>query len=220
MKKLRTFLLLTGIISTFLSCTDKIPMVNRINSKEELPTITIDNLKSTYTENGKIKGKLQAQLAEQFEGIVEPYVDFKKGISIVLYNAENKIETSMIADRAIYYQSKKTWEAIGNVVISNINGDILRTEKLYGDEKEKKIFTDEPVQITKSDGTLINGKAGFESNTEFTIYKFIDVSGKIFFREEFNAEDDIENNSIKKSDEIVKKPSMDKIKKVKPKIKK
>jgi LPS export ABC transporter protein LptC len=173
------------------------PMVSRINSKEDLPSVSIENLKTTYTEEGFIKGKLQAQLAEHFDGIVEPYILFRKGVSIVMYDKEGKIETSMIADKAIYYQTKKSWEATGNVVISNINGDILRTNKLYGDEKEKKIFTNEFVQITKSDGTIVNGKQGFESNTEFTIYKFLDVSGKIFFREEFSAEDDIEDSGPK-----------------------
>jgi LPS export ABC transporter protein LptC len=199
------------VFIVFFSCSDKIPLVNRINSKEDLPTVSIENLKTTYTEEGKVKGKLQAQLAEHYEGIVEPYVDFKKGLSIVLYNKENKIETSLTADRAIWYEAKHTWEATGNVVISNMNGDILRTEKLYGDEKEKKIFTDQFVQITKSNGSVVNGKSGFESNTEFTIYKFIDVSGKIFFREEFNADKDIENNpppGTKISDE---KPTVPKI---------
>jgi LPS export ABC transporter protein LptC len=168
-------------------------MVNRVNSKEELPTVSIENLKTTYTEEGKIVGKLQAQLAEQFDGIVEPYVEFKKGISIVLYDKENKIKTSMIADKAKYYQNKKTWEATGNVVISNIDGDVLRTEKLYGDDKEKKIFTDQFFQIAQSNGTILNGKSGFESNTEFTIYQFLDVSGNIFFHEEFTSDDSTES---------------------------
>ena len=167
------------------SCSDKIPMINRINSKEELPTISIVNLESTYTEDGKLKGKLLAKTAEQYEGLVEPYVDFKDGLSIVLYDKDNKIQNSMTADHVIYYQSKKTWEATGNVVITNINGDVFRTQKLYGDDKEKKFFTNELVQITKSDGTVLYAKSGFESNSDFTIYKYIDVRGKIFFKEEF-----------------------------------
>jgi len=189
------------ILFSVFSCQDEIPMVNRISSKDELPTISIQNLKTTYTEEGKTVGKLQAQLAEQFDGIVEPYVEFKKGISIVLYDDENKIKTSMTANKAVYYQNKKTWEATGNVVISNIDGDVLRTEKLYGDDKEKKIFTNQFVQITKSDGTLVKGKSGFESNSDFTIYQFLDVSGNIFFREEFTSDNDpeVQNKPIYKN---------------------
>jgi LPS export ABC transporter protein LptC len=175
------------IISTLLisSCSDRIPLVNRINSKEELPTVSVDNLEATLTENGKVKGKLMARLTEQFDGIVEPYVNFNKGISIVAYDKDNKIQNSLTADKAKFYTTKKTWEATGNVIITNIVGDIFRTEKLYGDDKVKKYYTDKLVKITKSDGTVLYAKSGFESNSDFTIYQYINVSGKIFVKDEF-----------------------------------
>jgi LPS export ABC transporter protein LptC len=182
-------LILFSAIQIF-SCSDRIPLVNRINSKEELPTVSIDNLETTYTEDGLVKGKLMARLAESYEGVVESYVDFKKGISIIAYDKDYKIKNSLTADRAIYYQKKKTWEATGNVVITNINGDVFRTSKLYGDDKEKKFFTDKLVKITKSDGTVMYAKSGFESNSDFTMYQYINVSGKIFVKDEFLAGSD------------------------------
>ena len=135
-----------------------------------------------------------------------------------MYNENNVIETSMTANRAIYYQTKKSWEAMGNVVISNINGDILRTEKLYGDDTQKKVFTNELVKITKADGTAINGESGFESNIEFTIYKFIDVSGRIFFKDEFSDEEQENEPGIKKTERPKPKRNLPKIKE-KPKTK-
>ncbi len=183
-------------ITVLFSCSKPLPIKNIIISKDDLPTIEIANLQSSYTQDGRMKGKLQSALAQQYDGIVEPYVDFPKGISIVLFNKEGRMETSLTANRAVYYQSKQTWEAIGNIVISNINGDVLQTQKLYGDEKEKKIFTDKYVQITKSDGTIIKGEKGFESNTEFTIYQFIDVSGRIAFSDGFTEDSISVNNQV------------------------
>ena len=170
------------------SCTEELPIISQLDADGDFPTMTVENLQSTYTENGRIKGKLQAAIAKNYDGAIEPYIEFPNGITIVLYK-ENKIETSMIANSAIYYQSKKSWEATGDVIISNINGDIMKTQKLYGDEKDKKIFTNEFVQITKADSSIINSKAGFESNTEFTIYKFLNVDGKIYYRDEFSPKD-------------------------------
>lgn len=194
------------------SCSEELPVINQFESEEEIPTITLEKVRTTYTEKGNIQAKLQANLLQKYDGAVEPYFDFPKGVSIVLYSEENIIKTSMTANRLIYYEEKKTWEAIGNVVISNINGDILRTEKLYGDDNEKKIFTNHLVKITKADGTSINGEAGFESNIEFTIYKFIDVNGKIFFRDEF--EGDEPDNNLPSQKETKQKPN-----KLLPKIK-
>lgn len=167
------------------SCTEELPVLNRFEGSGDIPTLTVENIRTSYTENGKNKGQLQATLAKSYDEAIEPYVDFPKGISIVMFDDNDKIKTSMTANKFIYYKSKRTWEAMGNVVISNIGGDILKTNKLFGDDNENKIFTNEFVQITKSDGTLINGKGGFESNIEFTIYQFIDVNGRIFFRDEF-----------------------------------
>ncbi len=167
------------------SCSDDIPKINRITSKEDLPTIAIDNIESSFTEKGRIKGILKAKRMEVYNDVVEPFTKFPKGISIVFFDKDGNLESSMTAKYAIYYDKKQTWEAVGNVVMSNIKGDILKTSHLYGDEKKQKIYTDKLVRITKSNGSVIVADSGFESNTNFTIYKFIDVSGRIAVKDEF-----------------------------------
>jgi LPS export ABC transporter protein LptC len=193
------------ILLVISSCSDKLPMMDRIESKEDLPTVSFENLKTTYTEQGIIKGKLQAQLAEQFES-VEPHIDFKKGLSIVLFDKDNKIKTSLTADKAVYYTTKRTYEASGNVIVSNINGDIMTTEKLYGDELQNRIFTNALVKITKSDGSILYSKAGFESNAEFTIYKFIDVSG-IIMSKGFSPDQETKPEQPENSNPLDSKPT-------------
>ena len=178
------------IIFILFSCSDELPKINRISSKEDLPTITVENLKSTFSEDGRIKGILKAKRMEVYDDVVEPHTKFPEGISIVFFDKEGNLESSMTAKYAIYYDEKQTWEAIGNVVLSNIKGDVLKTEHLYGDEKNKKIYTDQLVRITKANGSIIVADSGFESNTSFTIYKFIDVSGRIAVKNEFSATQD------------------------------
>jgi len=190
------------------SCSDDIPKIRRITSKEDLPTPSIDGLKTTFTENGLLKGKMQAKRMEQYDDVVEPNTKFPKGISIVFFDKSGATESSMTANFAIFYNKKETWEAIGNVVFSNINGDILRTDHLYGDEKEQKIHTDQYVQITSANGNIIKGADGFESNSSFTIYKFFGVSGRIAVKDEPDMETDTIVKStpdFKKLDELKKK---------------
>ena len=201
------------LAAMLFSCSEELPVINQFESAEEIPTVTLENAHITYTEKGLTKGKLQAPILQTFDGAIEPYTDFPNGISIVMYNEEGIIETSMTANRAIYYQSKKSWEAIGNVVIANINGDILRTEKLYGDDKEKKIFTNEFVEITRKDGSVVKGESGFESNMGFTIYKFIDVSDSRFF---IQQDKELENKNSKSPNTKQEKINLPK-KKAKPK---
>jgi LPS export ABC transporter protein LptC len=177
------FVLFVTTIVIFFSCSKPPLLKNKIISKDDLPTLTVENLVRNVTENGKMRGKIQAPIARKFDGIVEPYWDFPKGISILVFKDGN-IETSATADTAIYYESKGTWEASGNVVVSNIKGEVLQTQKLYGKYRENKIYTDRLVKISQADGTFTISKKGFESNSEFTIYQFVDVSGKIAFQDE------------------------------------
>ncbi|MEN8121349.1 MAG: LPS export ABC transporter periplasmic protein LptC [Bacteroidota bacterium] len=205
----KSIALLNILVVTMLSsCSDDIPKISRITSKEDLPTIAIDGFKTTFTENGKIKGKMNAKRLEQYDDVVEPHIKFPKGISIVFFDEFGAIESSMTAKYAIFYNKKETWEAIGNVVYSNINGDVLKTEHLYGDKKQEKIYTDEFAQITNANGNIIRATSGFESNSEFTIYKFIDVSGRIAVQDEFGSETDTISQSpasVKRSNELKKK---------------
>ncbi len=202
------------------SCTDELPVINKLENLDEIPSITAVNIEMSYTKKGYLQGRLFAKKFQTFDDVAEPHTDFPEGIKIVLYNEEdNKIKAEMVADSAIYYQTKNSWVAMSNVVIKNINGTTLTTETLYGDEKEKKIFTNKLVNITQADGNKTTGKQGFESNTEFTIYKFINSNAEIYLKEE--AAENETNNSSKPDNMISKSQNPNQPKKLqKPKNKK
>jgi hypothetical protein len=65
--------------------------------------------------------------------------------------------------------------AKNDVILVNVKGDTLRTEELFWDETEQKIYSNQSVRITTPD-ELILGK-GFESNLDFTRYKIHQISG-------------------------------------------
>jgi len=144
-----------------------------------LPTISIENIETSYSNAGIIRGTLTSPLVNQFTEIDDPYTEFPKGISIFMFDENRKVTSTLRANYTKYWQKKMLWEARNKVIITNIDGDTLRTELLFGDEKSQKIYTSEYVEISKSDGTIIRGRNGFESNTSFTIYKFRDVTGVV-----------------------------------------
>ncbi len=211
--KSTTLIALLSMVVLF-SCTDELPVINRFENQDEIPTITGHKVEMTYTEKGFKRGRLQADVFENYDMNQDPYVKFPKGIKITMFNKAHKIETEMEADSAIYFPDKKKWEATGHVTVKNVNGTILRTEKLYGDENKKQIYTNLLVNITNTDGTLVVGKTGLVSNTEFTIYKFLDMHGRIYISETpndstttSNKKRNVDNTySPKKLPENMKKP--------------
>jgi len=142
-----------------------------------------DNLTETgtdveilYTDNGNPKAKiitpeLTRILSE--EGITE----FKKGLKIFFYDAQEHIESSMTANYGKAFEKNEELFAKDNVVIINVKGEKMETEELVWKRKEKKIYSEKFVKITTAD-EIIYGN-GMEANEDFSDYVIKDVKGII-----------------------------------------
>jgi LPS export ABC transporter protein LptC len=173
----------------FFSCENDINKINKISSKNDLPDIAVENIESIFSEEGKIKRRLTAPLLYQYTTADQPYTEFPEGVKLNLYNANQQPRITAIADYAIWWRKNRLFEARGNVVLTNDKGQRLMTELLFGNEKEKKIYSNKLVTIIDEEGNPLKGQGGFESNFNFTVYTFHDVSGIINFHDEFITSD-------------------------------
>jgi LPS export ABC transporter protein LptC len=178
MKKILIILVFFG----FTACKNDIEVVNKLTADNNLPELKAENIEITYSDSGFVKLITLAPLLESYsKNEKKPYTEFKKGIKSTFYNKFQKITSEMTAKYAIYIQKENLWELKNNVVIKNLNGETLTTEHLFFDENKEIIYTKEFVLIIDVNGSRITGKGGFESNLDFTKYRFIDVSGKYNF---------------------------------------
>ena len=65
-----------------------------------------------------------------------------QGIKGVFYNKDGQKESTLTAEKGISYQTKKITEVTQNVVITNVKGERLNTEKLIWDQNTQKIYKD------------------------------------------------------------------------------
>jgi LPS export ABC transporter protein LptC len=163
---------------------------------ETFADLSVTNLDTKYFSGHNLQTSVTAPIADDYESVEQPYMEFPKGISVVFYDVEQKEKSRLKADYAVYYSKKKLWEARKNVVVSNEDGTKLLTEQLFGDENRKKIFAVKKVTVVDPDSTVIVGKQGFESDIAFKNYKFLDVNGIV------NLKDQYENDfTITQTDE-------------------
>jgi LPS export ABC transporter protein LptC len=175
---IKTYSLLIIItLSIFSSCKNDLDEIRALTYEEDLPNVTVEGLNAEYSINAVRQVKLLAPLAYRYTDIEEEYSLFPNGITLNFYNIEGDIHSSLRADYGIYFEKKGFAKAKGNVILTNTNKSVLKTEELYLDEKTEKIYTDKLVNIKDEDGFEITGKGGFESNLDFTVYRFTDVSG-------------------------------------------
>ncbi|MEA2041069.1 MAG: LPS export ABC transporter periplasmic protein LptC [Bacteroidota bacterium] len=168
-------LLFMGV--SFFSCSNNMQEIKDLTDEEELPMISVRGMKSTYTVNSDLRVQMMAPLVYKYKDEKESYFEFPEGMKIMFFDKNGNIESGLKSKYGIYYDKKQLSKAEKNVVLTNADGSILRTEQLFLDEKNGRIYSIKEVTITDNDGSVIQGEDGFESNFDFTVYRFSDVSG-------------------------------------------
>lgn len=177
----RIVLILMGTI-LLVTCKTDIEMINLLTEREQVTSVVAKNIEILYTENGKPKVRIIAPETKYFQFAEEPYNEFPKGIIVYKYNDSLKIESMLTANYAIYFENKKLWNAKYDVVAQNSKGQILNTEQLFWDEKEKRIYSDDMVKITSEDDIIFG--EGFDSDENFDDLEIRKISGKIYLDED------------------------------------
>ena len=116
-----------------------------------------------------ISNRLQAPLWEVFDRASDPYWYFPKGLHAEQFDDNYHTEVTIDGDTAWNYTVKKLWKLKGNVFVKNIKGDEFRTDLLYWDQAQAKVYSDEYIEIKQ--GEMILKGHGFEANQDMTVYR-------------------------------------------------
>ncbi|MEI7830701.1 MAG: LPS export ABC transporter periplasmic protein LptC [Prolixibacteraceae bacterium] len=142
-------------------------------------TMEATNFETFYTDSGVVKYHLKAPKLLLYNDPKKPYKDFPDGFLMQRYDLNKKIISQMSGNRGKYYDLDKKWEAFGNVVLVNSQGDTLKSEELKYHETEDLIFSDQFVSIKKGD-QYITGTGGFKSDTQMSKWSFMKTSGHLY----------------------------------------
>ncbi|MDR0954071.1 MAG: LPS export ABC transporter periplasmic protein LptC [Rikenellaceae bacterium] len=163
----RVALVLAGA-TLFISCrrAEQVASVE----KETLITMQSTDLTVRNSVNGKASYLFETPLMERYELAEEPYMEFRRGVKITTYNDSTQlVESTLVADFAKYIEPKQLWEARGNVVGTNADGRVLKTEQLFWDEKQDRIYSVVRTQLTEGEDVSIFDS--FETNSAFDDYR-------------------------------------------------
>ncbi len=174
-----TALLITAVF--VVSCEKKIGIIEKTDILT-LPSVTVKNFETIFTDSGRIQLVLSAPLMESFKNTDSPYSEFRSGINVFFYDGHKEPVASVIAKYAKYTDNKTLWELKDSVIAVNEAGDKLETELLYWDQKKALIYTDRFVKITSQDQEVQG--FGFESDPRLTKRRIKNVSAIIYVNDE------------------------------------
>ncbi|MBI9067810.1 MAG: LPS export ABC transporter periplasmic protein LptC [Salinivirgaceae bacterium] len=167
-----------GVLIFFASCKNDIQEVKEITSTHDTAIMSAKNIEMHYTTNGINNMKMISPLLNRYlENGESSYSEFPKGLEIFFYDEEGKVTSSLKANYSIYFEKEGKWEAKYDVEAINEKGEKLNTEYLVWLSDEHKIYSDQFVKVTNSDGIIYGD--GFESNEDFTSWEVINGRGVI-----------------------------------------
>lgn len=177
---------LTGVFLFFLvvtavSCKKKIDTIPETYILT-LPSLTVKDFETVYTDSGKVQLVLSAPVMESYKNTDNPYSEFRSGLRVYFHDGNRESIATVRAKYARYTDSKNLWELKDSVIAINENGDKLETELLFWDQKKELIYTDRFVKITNED-QIVQG-FGFESDPRLTRRKIKNVSATIYVAED------------------------------------
>ncbi|MXO34433.1 LPS export ABC transporter periplasmic protein LptC [Apibacter sp. B3889] len=177
-KKIKIYLYLIFFAIISISCSDE-KGDNLGEKKTNFASRRIYNANITLTDSVYAIIRLRTPLMEEYEFVETPYTVFPKGLDMDFYQ-KGKDPGHLKADYAKIIENAGWYEARKNVVIINSDKDTLKTNQIFWNKKERKIFSNDTVKIYRADGVTTNISIhGIESSEDFKNFKLKKNTGTL-----------------------------------------
>jgi LPS export ABC transporter protein LptC len=161
-KAILLIMLLTAVL--FLpGCGDgkkikpKLPVGDKI---EDIPNFVMEGFKFSSAQKGVRNWQIDGRGAQIFEMKKKIYI---QDFTMTSFEAKGK-KSVLTGDKAVINSDTNFMEVDDHVKFRASNGMVLKTQKLFWDDKLRKMYTDVEVVIIK-DGSVLKG-IGFESDAD------------------------------------------------------
>lgn len=150
---------------------------------ETMPSMVTDSVVTLISDSGFTRYKLVTDLWQIFDKAKEPFWFFPEGLYLERFDESFELEATILADTAWNFTEKRLWRLKGNVEVTNIEGDEFRSDELFWDQSNAKVYSDKYIEIKR--GAMELKGYGFESNQEMTDYQiFRPHDGKLPFEDD------------------------------------
>lgn len=184
----------------FISCKEEVKSTVDLHyDADRVPSLNTDSVTMLISDSGLIRYKVIAKTWEIFDRAKDPHWFFPDGLYVEQFDTIFSIVATVKADTAWNFTSKKLWKLKGHVVIRNKLGETFKSEELFWDQRQQKVYSKKYVEVFRPDKMTLHGMGGFEANQQMTEYRFWNVKDSpITYNEDQEANADDQNNEEKK----------------------
>ncbi len=168
------FLMCTVLLS---GCENDLRDVEQISAKKlSVPVDKSTGVTVFYSDSAHVKGKMITPEYLHYK-TDKPYIEMNKGVTIILYDANQQETTRVESDYAIRRENEKLVELRKNVVATNSRGQTFKSDELIWDETKGRFFSNRLVSITSKGNTLFGNN--FWANQDFSYYEITQATGDL-----------------------------------------
>jgi LPS export ABC transporter protein LptC len=171
------FLLILWLCTLILGCESKKDRsaIQTTYIGDNHPVQETWNGRVTFSDSGYVKAILEFAYSAEFKKGTQKDRQLSGGLKVDFLNRQGQITSVLTAKRAVI-QPNNDMEAFEDVVITSNDCTKVETEYMKWMNKQKKIYSDKFVTITKPN-EIIRGY-GFESDQNMKNYRIFKVSGE------------------------------------------
>lgn len=92
----------------------------------------------------------------------------------VFFNAQGSRDATVTADRASYDSRAQILEAYGNVIVTSVDGRVLKSPMLRFESSQNQILSDSAFTLTEPDGKEMSG-VGFRADPNLQVVTVLQV---------------------------------------------
>lgn len=149
--------------------------VTRSIDPSKMPTLSTRNVLTLISDSGYTKYKVVTPLWNIYNEAKEPYWDFPEGVYLRQLDHDLQVVSTVAADSAKYFTVDKVWKLYGNVEIEQKDKSYFFSQRIFFDDRDKKIYSDTFIHI-QTPLQILEG-VGFESNMDLTRYRVLKPTG-------------------------------------------
>lgn len=126
-----------------------------------------------YKEKGLLKFIIYSPVIKEYIS----YTLFPNGLNLFIYNNKNTNKYTYIKADWVKSIDKVFYHIKGNIKIVSYEGYFLKTDEIFWDRKNKKIFNKKYTIISNSYGIILHATNGIEASENLKKIRLKNISG-------------------------------------------
>lgn len=184
MKLFRRKRMLPFYLAILLFGCTQLEDVDMSEQKRDFPSRTLKNAHIIFKDSGFVKIDLRSPLIEEYALIDSPFTEFRKGLELNYYTTNIDSPGYLRANWAIMKEITQWYEGRGDVKIISEKGDTLKTQKIFWNKRERRVFTNDTVYIISKSGDSLQANNGLNAKDDLSEYSLFNNQGVKFYDEE------------------------------------